>query len=185
MNLKFLLFKWKWYGIIFLISGLFAFLLGREIELVLFFICYCNLRYMFPKTFHHNNFYHCIFWSIVMMITATYNALSIHISILANILLAYIVGIILYFVKDYIDKKTELANKKITDSTKFTEELLNEWFIKLKTPAQYRPYLIAVLVHGQRDVDWFNLPINRDNIIDEQQYRNYKSKFLKKLKNGK
>lgn len=183
MKLKFLLFRWKWYALIFLVSGLSAFILDKNIELLLFFICYANLRYMFPKTFHHNQFYHCIFWSIVMMVLAAYTAVSKNISVLSVVMIAYIVGIVLCYIQDYLDKVAEIQNSKILANNIITLERLHAAFVKYKTPLQYRDYLKYVLIEGYKDVDWFNLDINRDNFIDEQQYRNYKCKFLKKIRN--
>lgn len=115
MNIKFLLFKWKWFILIYLITFIFAGITNKISECILFFICYCNLRYLFPKTFHHNNFYHCIFWSIIMMCSSCYITLPKNISILSYLLVACFVSYVLYLVRNYFD----LEKKYSTDFTKY------------------------------------------------------------------
>ena len=178
LKIKFLLFRYKWYAVIFLISGIFAYLIDKPLELILYFICYCSLRYEFPKTFHHDNFYHCIFWSTFMMIMSVLVVTDINLSVFGTVATAYAVGLILYYVRTFQD----LWAYKLSMKTEFTNDTLNEYFTKFKTPDKYKEYLIEVLINGMRDVDYFNNEENRYRDIDEQQYRNYKYKFLKKIK---
>lgn len=181
LTIKFLIFKWKWYALIFLVSGLFAYITDKSIELLFFFISYYSLRYLFPKTFHHKDFYKCIGWSIVMMVVACYNVLPIHISLLSSVPIAYVVDIVLCYIQGYIDVSNLIQTLKHNPAS-INVELLRQAFIKFKTPLHYRDYLEAVLINGYKDVDWFNKPENKNLLIDEQQYRNYKYKFLKRIK---
>ena len=93
-------------------AAIFSLWIGKETELILYFVCYVNLRYMFPKTFHHNNYYHCIFWSIVMMWSAAYTVMKFNTSILSTVLFAYLVGYVLYRIQDYIDM-SKLINDEV------------------------------------------------------------------------
>ena len=110
---KFYFFKYKWYTVIFACAILFSLLLGKIVECGLYFVGYISLRYMFPKTFHHSKFYCCIFWSIMMMVSAIYSVMSINISLISSVLLSFLVGYILYRVQDYIDMKNIINDEMI------------------------------------------------------------------------
>jgi len=120
-KIKFILFKSKWYALIFLISGLSAFIFNKEIELILFFISYIFLRYQFPKTYHDSNFYKCIFWSIVMLIISAYTMIPRSVSLISCVPIAFTVDFILYKIKDYIDLKEFKEKKKEFNIDKCTK----------------------------------------------------------------
>ena len=115
-SIKFYLFKYKWYTVIFISAILFSLLIGKIVECGLYFIAYISLRYLFPKTFHHKNFYGCIFWSIMMMISAVYSVMNIGVSLISSVLLSFIVGYLLYRIQDYIDLKSSVDDEAILRS---------------------------------------------------------------------
>lgn len=124
LKLKFLIFKSKWYLLIFLISGIYSYFINKEIELILFFISYVFLRYEFPKTYHNSNFYKCIFWSIVMMILSVYVLLPRNVSLISSVPIAFLVDYVLFRIQDYIDLKNLKPIKKEFDINNCTKYAL-------------------------------------------------------------
>lgn len=111
--IKFKLFKYVCYAIVF--AGIFvcAYFNNKIIETIFLLLSFIYLRYTFPKTFHHPNFYWCIFWSIVIFWVAIPSTLNLSISILSSVLVGFIMTYILFKIEDYIELKDKYANKNI------------------------------------------------------------------------
>ena len=114
-NIGFYIFKYFWYSVIF--AGIFvsAYFNYKIIESIFLFVAYLVLRYAFPKTFHHNNFYKCIFWSIATFWVAIPNTMPITLSLFSSVLIGFVITFILYKVEDYVE--TKIALKEYTDKT--------------------------------------------------------------------
>lgn len=118
LRIRFYAFKYGLYAFIFLMIGLFAFLLDKHIEAIFLFVTYVCVRYRFPKTFHHKNTYWCVFWSILSFWLCILTILPIHLSILSSVVVGLLLCYILYKVQDAIDIKEENARLKEEINTK-------------------------------------------------------------------
>ena len=107
LRIKFGAFKYGLYAFIFLMIGLFAFLLDKHIEAIFLFVSYVLLRYRFPTTFHHKNTYWCVFWSILTFWLCIISTLPLSLSILSSVIVALVLCYILYKIQESIDIKKE------------------------------------------------------------------------------
>lgn len=112
LRIKFLAYKYGLYAFIFLMIFAFAFLFGKHIEAVFLFLSFVFLRYKFPKTFHHNSTYWCVFLSILSFWVCTCAVLPLSFSILSGVVVELIFCFVLYKVQDYADIKKEVAELK-------------------------------------------------------------------------
>jgi hypothetical protein len=100
-------FALRWYVIVFTVMGVIAYLSGRLIEGVVLFIAFHFIRYSFPKTFHHENFYGCIIVSIATFWLAIPRVIAMQYSIFGSILIAVMVAWYAYKYQDKQDKYEE------------------------------------------------------------------------------
>jgi hypothetical protein len=105
--LEFYVFKYSLYSIIYCGIAITGILNGKIIETICLFISFVALRYCFPKTFHSNNVYHCVFWSIAIFVIGVPNTSNIGTSIFSSILIGCAMTLVLYFVQDYVELKTK------------------------------------------------------------------------------
>lgn len=101
----FYVFKYFWYSIIFISIGVAGFINQKYIETIFILATFFTLRYAFPKTFHHKDFYSCIALSIGIFWVAIPHTISISISLFGSVVVGFIMTYILYLIQDYIDKK--------------------------------------------------------------------------------
>lgn len=111
LRIKFYAFKYGLYSFILFMIFAFAFLLDKHIEAIFIFVTYCFIRYKFPTTFHHNNTYWCVFWSVFSFWLCIIAVLPIKYSVLSTIVVAIALCFILYKVQESADVKAELAKK--------------------------------------------------------------------------
>lgn len=112
LRIKFFAYKYGLYAFIFLMIFAFAFIFGKHIEAVFLFLSFAFLRYKFPKTFHHNSTYWCVFLSILSFWVCTCAVLPLSYSILSGVVVELIFCFFLYKVQDYIDIKNEIKELK-------------------------------------------------------------------------
>ena len=127
----FYIFKYSMYVFVVGCIGLAAYLNDKIVASIFLFGCYLLLRGLTPKTFHHNNFFWCVFWSIVMFYVAIPMTLPLYVSILSSIVVGCIIDLILYYIQDYIDFRIkEEEAKRFNIDTCTTEELIEKCKIK-------------------------------------------------------
>lgn len=124
--LGFYIFKFSMYALVFGCMGIAGYFNSKLLETAFLFLCYILLRFLTPKTFHSNNFYRCIFWSIVMFIVAIPMTLPLSISLFASVVMGYLISLVLYHIQDYIDLKIENEKNKMFNVETCTEEELIE-----------------------------------------------------------
>lgn len=108
----FYIFKYTMYLFVFSCIGFAGYINGKIIETCILFLCYVALRFLTPKTFHSKSFYKCIFLSIMMFWLAIPATLSLDVSLLSSILIGCTLSLILYFIQDYLDYKTDEIKRK-------------------------------------------------------------------------
>lgn len=111
LRIKFFAYKYGLYSFILFMILAFAFLLDKHIEAMFVFVAYCFIRYKFPTTFHHNNTYWCVIWSIFSFWLCTMVVFPLKYSILSTIVVAIILCFVLFKVQEASDTKAELAKK--------------------------------------------------------------------------
>ncbi len=163
----------------------------KGIESALFLIPYLAFRKSFNKTFHADYIPNiradkiiqtCTILSSLMFVIAISNLLPIEVSLFSGIVVAFCFDWFLWMLKDWLDLRIE--NKELKEKHKekkfeLTHDGIVRIFKEFKTPEKYREYLTDVLIGGIKDTDYFS---RAKEIIDEQQFRNYKYRFSKKLK---
>lgn len=105
LRIKFYAYKYGLYAFILFMIFAFAFLLDKHIEAIFLFVSFVFIRYKFPKTFHHNNTYWCVFWSILSFWLCIATTIPLGYSILSGVCVALLLCFILYKVQDYNDLK--------------------------------------------------------------------------------
>ena len=113
--LGFYVFKYSLYSIIYLGIIAAGIVNHKILETVALFVCYVNLRYCFPTTFHDKNVYHCVFWSIVLFWIAVPHTLPLSVSLFSSVIVGFSMTYALYFIQDYIDLK--IFHRKHTSFT--------------------------------------------------------------------
>lgn len=80
---------------------------GRIIETIILLCIFYIIRYSFPKTFHFlNNDWLCFAFSCIQFSIVIPNTIPLGISLFGSVLSAFLIGIISYYIQDYIDKKS-------------------------------------------------------------------------------
>lgn len=125
-KIKFNLFKYGYYALIYLAIGICAIINDKILEAVFLFICYLALRYLFPKTWHSNNFYLCICTSISCFWIAITFLFPINVSILFSVVFGFVIGLILYLIQDYLDLKNRFTIKKFEITKGMNKEKLKD-----------------------------------------------------------
>lgn len=120
----FYVFKFSMYALVFGSMGICGYFNDKLLETAFLFGCYIMLRFLTPKTFHSNNFYRCIFWSIVMFNLAIPMTLPLSISLFASVVMGYVISLVLYYIQDYIDLKIEDKKRKMFNIKTSTEDEL-------------------------------------------------------------
>ena len=119
--LGFYVFKYSLYSIIYAGIAIAGIINCKILETICLFVSFVALRYCFPKTFHANNVYHCVFWSITIFVVGIPNTSNIGTSLFGSVLIGCIMTLVLYFVQDYVDLKTKAER---TIHTLHKDELL-------------------------------------------------------------
>lgn len=138
IDVQLFLLKFRLYSIIILSMLIISYFSNRMIETPILFICYLFMRYAYPKTFHCDNVYWCVFWSIIMFYLAIPKVLPTNLSVLSSVMVSALIGLILYKIqlakehKQFADKhKEKFENKTVLnlcfeDLDKIAKEHLSE-----------------------------------------------------------
>lgn len=155
LRIRFFLYKSGLYSLIFLPISVFAFIIGKHIESIFLFVAYLIIRYKFPKTYHDENAYVCVTWSIVAFIISFAVVLPIKYSLLSPLSVAFVLCFVLYKVADYRELKKQAAVFDLATCTetelkaRCRERNVSErdtriavlYFIEKQTPKQIWKYL--------------------------------------------
>lgn len=78
----------------------------KIIETIILLFIFYIIRYAFPKTFHFlNNDWLCFAFSCIQFIIVIPHTIPIGVSLFGSVISAFVIGIISYYLQDYIDKK--------------------------------------------------------------------------------
>ena len=155
LRIRFFLYKSGLYSLIFLPIIGFAFLIGKHIESIFVFVAYLFIRYKFPKTYHDENAYVCVAWSIVAFLLSFAVVLPIKYSILSPLTVAFILCFVLYKIADYreLKKKATVFNLSSCSESELKSRCRGRnvserdtriavlYFIEKQTPKQIWQYL--------------------------------------------
>lgn len=126
-NLGFRLFQLLIYSCILMPIILIAYLFDALIESSIALITFFTLRYCFAKTYHCSTTLNCILISILIFAVISINSIPINISLFSNILISFVLTLVLFLLKDYIDLSLKLKNKPIKSVYKdMTKDEMNE-----------------------------------------------------------
>lgn len=105
--LGFYIYKYSLYAVIYIGIALAGIANHKYIETVFLLVSFVALRYCFPKTFHCNIVYNCVFWSIILFWVGVPQTLPITISMFSSVIVGFVITYVLYLVQDYVDFKTK------------------------------------------------------------------------------
>ena len=78
----------------------------KIIETIILLFIFYIIRYAFPKTFHFlNNDWLCFAFSCIQFVIVIPHTIPIGISLFGSVISAFAIGILSYYIQDYIDKK--------------------------------------------------------------------------------
>lgn len=112
-NLGFKLFQILIYISILVPIYFIAYLFDSIVECSIALITFFTLRYCYAKTYHCSTTSNCIIVSIVLFSIISINSISINISLFGNTLLSLVLTAFLFVIKDYIDMRLKLENKRV------------------------------------------------------------------------
>lgn len=140
--LGFYTFKYSLYAIIYIGIGVTAVLHQKLLETIFLFLAFVFLRYCFPKTYHCDNVYHCVFWSIAIFFIAVPYTPNVSISIFGSVLIGCTMSMVLYYVQDYYEIKSTQAKTIDILSKDELVQLLNNSLLTEEEKSAIRYYVI-------------------------------------------
>lgn len=158
-KLKFYLFKYGFYSLIYIAIILSAILNEKILEAVFFFIAYLAVRYKFPTTYHNKKFYICILLSILSFCICITLLIDKHTSILFTIVYAVAFDFLLYYIaKSEALKEEKLLIKPFSVETCTEEELIERCKLRFKRDVEYKTeraikHFILKLPHNEIDIN--------------------------------
>lgn len=108
-----------------------AYLCGRFLETLLFYLSWQVFRLCVPKVFHIRvstplkNIIGCLFSSILSFMVAMKLMFPIQISIFSGVIVGISINFLFYKIQDYIDLKTEMSKNAINIYSMTEDELRN------------------------------------------------------------
>lgn len=102
LNLRLKLLSFAFNLCVFLGLTICAIFNSKYIECIILLVSFLALRYAFPKTYHSQSFWVCMFWSIAIFFIALPNVLPIHLSIFFGVVIGCVVDFVLFKIEDYL-----------------------------------------------------------------------------------
>ena len=105
-------------------------LIETSITMVLFFV----FKGLFDKQYHCKSLLMCSFVSIIVFTFVSLLELKLSISILASVVITFMINLISYYVRDYLDNRGEITNYKVKFNkmkSKRLEELTEAELLRL------------------------------------------------------
>lgn len=163
--------------ILFLVLGVMV--SGKPIEVLYFCISHTLIRMKFEKQYHASTV-DCTRITMFVIFVGIIYTMPMPISLLSSIPLSLAISWVGYIAKDRIDviQEYELLKREKELYRPSKREILQEKFKEYRVKIKYREYLLQALCDGIKDSEFFD---SHPDIVDTQQYRNYKCKFLKKI----
>lgn len=159
-----------------------AFLSGKFIETLFFYISWLIFRLCVPKVFHIRNrsplmnIVGCLFYSIFLYILSLKLMLPISISICSSVLVGIFINYCLYKIQDYIDIKKQLLNK-VKDVYAMTEDELRTYARSKQLSEMIIDTLILKVIHNYK---WVEIMAERN--YSKTAIRYHKKQICKCLK---
>lgn len=111
----------------------------RFLEIIVVMICFFIFRKLYDKQYHAKSLITCAFISLIVFVIISHIVVSKSISILFSVILAFIINLISYFIKDYLDNKLlvkyytdKINNLKIKCIENLTEDELYNLMPKIR-----------------------------------------------------
>lgn len=111
-----------------------AYLNNRLIETSITMILFFVFRGLFEKQYHCKSLLMCSFVSIIVFTIVSLLELKLSISILSSVIITFMINLISYYVRDYLDSRNQIIqykNKFKKMHTKRIEELNEDELLKL------------------------------------------------------
>ena len=90
-----------------------AYLNERLIETTITVILFFIFKNLFDKQYHCKSLLMCSFVSVIVFTFVSLLELKLSISILASVVITFMINLISYYVRDYLDNKNEITDYKV------------------------------------------------------------------------
>ena len=159
-----------------------AFLTGRYLETLFFYITWTMFRLCVPKVFHVRNkkplmnIVGCLFCSVFLYVISMKLILPLGVSIFSSVLVSIFINYCLYKVQDYIDIKKQLLNK-VKNIYSMTEDELRTYARSKQLSEMMIDTLVLRVIHNYK---WVEIMAERN--YSKTAIRYHKKQICKCLK---